>query len=95
MIKFMFYAVLILFLSFVVMFILWKSQLNKLNKLKKECEELTAMNDSYKRMQEVQTKERIELEKDIQNSVGTGSTDSFSASIQLMQKLTDKGKSRS
>lgn len=95
MIKFLIYATLILLLSFLVFFFLWRHQLGTMRKLKKECEDLTSLLESYKKIVEVQTKERIEIEKSLQDSVGTGSSDSFNSSIDLLQKLSDRGKSRS
>lgn len=95
MIKFFLYADIILLVLGLVLFLIWKATYSEYKKLKNECEELTALNESYKKMQETNVKERIEIEKEMQASVGNGSSDSFNSSIDLLQKLHDKGKSRS
>lgn len=95
MIKVMLWTMLILFVLCLLLFSLWNFDRKRLKKLKAECESLSTLNDSYKKIQEIQIKEKMEIEKGLQASVGNGSSDSFNSSIDLLQKLSDKGKSRS
>lgn len=93
--RFFVLLIFVLVILCVVLFAMWRMADDGCKRIKKEYETASVLLESYRRMQEVQTKEKIEIEKDLQASVGTGSSDSFNASIDLMQKLNDKGKSRS